>query len=81
MKPPLLPDLKVVKTAVGVVLHVKDGEIEQDLLANGHTEGKFTLVFRFTQIIRSKCVQKNIAKERKKVNNFLMYVAPSVTRP
>ena len=34
-----LPDLEVIKVAVGVVLHVKDGKVEQDLLANGHTGG------------------------------------------
>ena len=34
-----LPDLEIIKAAVRVVLHVKDGEVEQDLLPDGDTEG------------------------------------------
>ena len=75
MKTPLSPDLEVVKTAVGVVLHVEDGEIEQDLLADGHTEGrKFTLAQHFTQIIRSKCFQKNITKEHREAFSHILQV-------
>ena len=39
-----LPDLEVIKAAVRVVLHVKDGEVEQDLLPDGDTEGGRTHV-------------------------------------
>ena len=39
-----LPDLEVIKAAVRVVLHVKDGEVEQDLLPDGDTEGGGTHV-------------------------------------
>ena len=42
--PSFLPDLEVIKAAVRVVLHVKDGEVEQDLLPDGDTEGGGTHV-------------------------------------